>query len=330
MTLRAGSPGSALVYVAHDLTAGGLLAAILLKLYRSVPRAIAARRHWRLGLGFVVTAAALGGTIAGFAWVASGTLMTIHGWTVLTVHAWFGLVLGPLVFVHLLPRRWRLLRPRIRLGRPAIAGPQLTEGRLRQQRTVAPHLARRSFLSAAALAAIGGAAWLTAGLAERLAGGARRFTGSRWLAPGSIPPTTTFLGEPTPQIDPKAWRLRVHGRVEAPFDLDLDGLREMGQVHRTAVLDCTSGWALETTWTGVPLAALLQRATPVPSAGRVTVRSLTGWSTDMPLSAAGDVLLATGVAGGPLPVPNGAPCRLVVPDRRGLDWVKWVADVEIS
>jgi DMSO/TMAO reductase YedYZ molybdopterin-dependent catalytic subunit len=31
-----------------------------------------------------------------------------------------------------------------------------------------------------------------------------------------------------------------------------------------------------------------------------------------------------------LPRPNGGPCRLVAPDRRGLDWVKWVAEVRVS
>jgi DMSO/TMAO reductase YedYZ molybdopterin-dependent catalytic subunit len=41
-------------------------------------------------------------------------------------------------------------------------------------------------------------------------------------------------------------------------------------------------------------------------------------------------VLATGVAGGDLPLANGAPCRLVVSDRRGLDWVKWVAEVVVA
>jgi DMSO/TMAO reductase YedYZ molybdopterin-dependent catalytic subunit len=41
-------------------------------------------------------------------------------------------------------------------------------------------------------------------------------------------------------------------------------------------------------------------------------------------------LLATGVAGRDLPTANGAPCRLVVPTRRGLDWIKWVAEVEVA
>jgi DMSO/TMAO reductase YedYZ molybdopterin-dependent catalytic subunit len=94
----------------------------------------------------------------------------------------------------------------------------------------------------------------------------------------------------------------------------------------TAVLDCTSGWALETTWRGVPLSSVLD----VPDSGSVRVRSITGWSTVLTAPEARDALLATGVAGGPLPVDNGAPCRLVVPGRRGLDWVKWVDEVSLA
>lgn len=41
-------------------------------------------------------------------------------------------------------------------------------------------------------------------------------------------------------------------------------------------------------------------------------------------------LLATSVAGTDLPVANGASCRLVVPDARGLDWVKWVTEIRIG
>jgi len=36
------------------------------------------------------------------------------------------------------------------------------------------------------------------------------------------------------------------------------------------------------------------------------------------------------VAGEPLPAANGAPCRLVVPTRRGLDWIKWVTEIRVA
>jgi DMSO/TMAO reductase YedYZ molybdopterin-dependent catalytic subunit len=59
------------------------------------------------------------------------------------------------------------------------------------------------------------------------------------------------------------------------------------------------------------------------------VTSVTGWGTALALEEAPRALLATGVAGQALPAGNGAPCRLVVPDRRGLDWVKWVSEIRV-
>jgi DMSO/TMAO reductase YedYZ molybdopterin-dependent catalytic subunit len=60
----------------------------------------------------------------------------------------------------------------------------------------------------------------------------------------------------------------------------------------------------------------------------VLVWSATGWAASLGGADIDRAMLATGVAGGPLPAANGAPCRLVVQDRRGLDWVKWVVEVE--
>jgi DMSO/TMAO reductase YedYZ molybdopterin-dependent catalytic subunit len=41
-------------------------------------------------------------------------------------------------------------------------------------------------------------------------------------------------------------------------------------------------------------------------------------------------LLALDVAGRPLSHGHGAPARLVVPDHRGFDWVKWVVRVTVN
>ncbi len=108
--------------------------------------------------------------------------------------------------------------------------------------------------------------------------------------------------------------------------IGIQDLHALGEIDVTAVLDCTSGWALETTWRGVPLASVLQ----IPDRASIRVRSVTGWSTILTAAEARSAVLATSVAGGPLPIENGAPCRLVVPDRRGLDWVKWVQEVAVA
>ena len=308
LTLRSGVPATAPLFWLHGLIAGALLVAAVEKLRRSIGPALRHRRWRRLVLG-----AALAGLVAialtlGFAWVAGGRIRSIGPWTILTLHVWAALAVVPIVVVHLLPRRWRLLRPH----------------------SVARPMSRRTFLAVAGVTALGAMAWGGANLLGRLTGDARRFTGSRWLAGGGIPPPTTFYGEGTPLIDPAGWRLRVHGLVATPLELDADALAALGIEEQDAVLDCTSGWAMRTTWTGIPLSTVLEAAGADPGATFVNVRSVTGWMVPLEREDLADALLATHVAGARLPAANGAPMRLVAPRRRGLDWVKWVAEIEVS
>lgn len=312
VSLRAGRPEDAWLFVAHGLGAGVLTILVALKVRRSVPRAVQGRRWWRLGLGLAISIGVVAALAAGYLWVALGQIVWVDvaglaRWTLLTVHAWIGLVLVPLVVIHLVPRRWRLLRP----------GPtSLEQARDRL-------LTRRSLVVGGGLL---GAAIALRGVAdavEIVRGGQRRFTGSRWLPPGGVPPSTTFFGEGVPAIDRAGWRLRVVDRAFA-----LGDLRAMGETSFSAVLDCTSGWALETDWQGVPLATVLTQAGVALDAD-VVVRSTTGWATVIAHDEVADCLLAWGCAGSDLPAANGAPLRLVAPNRRGVDWVKWVADIEV-
>ena len=310
LSLRAGSPPTAPLFVAHGILGGALLVAVTWKLHRSVGPAVRARRWGRLALGgllAVATLAALGG---GVAWVASGRILYLGPWTVLTLHVLAALALVPIAALHLLPRRWRLIRP-----------PPSPRG--------AP-ISRRTAMGALGIGALGLAAWAATNLSDALAGGMRRFTGSRFLPDGGIPPPTTFFGEDAAPIDPSGWRLRVHGAVGKELSLGLAELEALGPATSRAILDCTGGWALRTDWDGAALGAVLALAAPTVAARHVTVRSVTGWYARLPLAEARGALLATRVAGRPLPHGNGAPCRLVAPDRRGLEWVKWVAEVEVS
>jgi len=115
-----------------------------------------------------------------------------------------------------------------------------------------------------------------------------------------------------------------------PRRFALAELQALGAHETSAVLDCTSGWALETGWRGAPLSAILDACGVSPGPREVIVRSVTGWSTTLPIEEARSCLLAWEVAGQPLPVANGAPLRLVAPDRRGLDWVKWIAEIRVT
>ncbi len=316
VSLVSGAPGAAWLFVAHDLLAGLLAVAVVAKLRASVPRAVRAGRWPRLAVAIVVTTAAVGSLAAGFAWVAGGALVWLDvgpiRWSLLTIHAVLGVALAPLLVVHLVPRRWRVLR--------------IPAARLQDS----PNLSRRALLQAAGSSVIAIGLVVAATNLDRLAGGVRRFTGSRWLPAGPPGVPTTFLGEPAPAIDLATWRLRVVGRVAAPLELDLAALARFSSSDVTAVLDCTSGWAVEGTWSGIPLRDLLDAAGAATDAGHIDIVAVTGWRATLAASAARECLLALTEGGRPLAAEHGAPARLVAPAHRGLEWVKWVDRIEVG
>ena len=320
LTLHAGDPADGWVFVLHDLPAGALALAILLKLRHSIPRAVAGRRFVRLGLGLVVSVVAVTALAGGYVWASTPGAVWLGAdalgrWSLLTLHAWAGLILVPLLVVHLLPKRWRLLRP--------TAEP-------RDPRRPGRPISRRALLAGGTMTVAGIGLWAGARAIDAIAGGSPRFTGSRFLPAGSTPIATTFLGEPTPAVDEASWRLRVEGAVGQPVEFDRAALQALGEQEVRAVLDCTSGWAVDATWRGVPLANVLDAAGVADTARRVEIRSVTGWATSLDARDAERALLAWSVGGQPLPAANGAPVRLVVPNRRGLDWVKWVSTIRVG
>src|SRR3954465_10692768 len=76
-SLLAGSPGLAWLFVAHDLLAGALAAAIVVKPPPSLPRAVRGRRWIRLAVALALSVAAAASVVAGFVWVASGRLVWV-------------------------------------------------------------------------------------------------------------------------------------------------------------------------------------------------------------------------------------------------------------
>ena len=309
LTLRSGVPATAPLFWFHGLIGGALLVAAIEKVRRSVGPAVRSRRWRRLAIGALLALLAAGALVGGFTWVVSGRILAIGPWTVLTLHVWAALAAVPVILVHLVPRRWRLLRP------PRAGGARIS---------------RRALLASAVVVGLGAVAWGSANLLDLVRGGARRFTGSRWLPEGGIPPPTTFYGEGTPSIDPAAWSLTVGGRVSRTLSLDLSALAALGEVDRDATLDCTSGWVMTTRWRGTPLRAVLDAAGADRAAPFVRVQSVTGWNAFLERGELEDALLATHVAGEPLQAANGAPLRLVAPQRRGLDWIKWVTSIEVA
>jgi methionine sulfoxide reductase catalytic subunit len=147
---------------------------------------------------------------------------------------------------------------------------------------------------------------------------------------------------------PLPWTLEVAGLVAKPCRYDLDDLihtfplEERIYRHR-----CVERWAMAIPWTGVPLAALLRRAEPLPHAKFVRFTSFDRpaeasqqYDRSMPwpytegltLAEATNELtfLATGMYGHPLLKQHGAPVRLVVPWKYGYKSAKSIVRIELT
>jgi DMSO/TMAO reductase YedYZ molybdopterin-dependent catalytic subunit len=139
----------------------------------------------------------------------------------------------------------------------------------------------------------------------------------------------SWLNDDPEPVELASWRLVVEGEVERRLELRYEELRRFGRTSREATIDCTGGWFAHQRWAGVPLASLLDAAGVADGAHSVAVESVTGYGRRFSLDRARGLLLATHVAGEPLSPGHGFPARIVVPDRRGFEWVKWVTRVRV-
>jgi DMSO/TMAO reductase YedYZ molybdopterin-dependent catalytic subunit len=161
-----------------------------------------------------------------------------------------------------------------------------------------------------------------------------------------------------PLVEASEWRLTLGGAVERPLELTLDELRARVAVELVATMECAGNgralleprpisqpWLTEAVgtarWRGVPLAELLEEASP--TAGAVDVvfagldRGVEGdveqrYERSLPLGEAleAGAVLAYEMNGAPLPPQHGFPLRLVVPGWYGMTNVKWLAEITVT
>jgi len=144
---------------------------------------------------------------------------------------------------------------------------------------------------------------------------------------------------------PQPWTVAVDGLCKKPAQYAFEDLVKPFKLEdRVYRLRCVEGWSMVIPWQGIPLAAMLNRFEPQPSAKFVAFTTvyrpaqMPGQRTNVldwpyveglrmdeamhPLT-----LMATGLYGKPLPNQNGAPLRLVVPWKYGFKGIKSIVRI---
>ena len=137
--------------------------------------------------------------------------------------------------------------------------------------------------------------------------------------------------EDDPVIDPATYTLTITGMVEKPLTFDFEDIKAMEAEERLVDLPCVEGWTETALWKGTRLAPLLESAGVLEGADNVVFTSPGGYTTSLTLAdiTETDPLLAYGTNGEMLPHEQGFPLRLVVPERLGYKWIKWVTGIEV-
>ena len=292
----------------HRITGFSILALFIWK-SRNILGSFRTRQNWKLHLETMMASSALlvGLLVViglGLAWSHFGPYSWL-GFSGTTIHLNLALLLIPLLL-------WHSLRHKISFRVRYVAD-------------------RRNVLRLGGLAMAGLALWQLTDRLNIIAGGPaanRRFTGSH-PEDGPDFPVTMWLNDRTPGVDASSWRLRVNGHVDNPYELDYGELQAW-RTPLTATLDCTGGWYTTREWQGVLVTELLACARVKPGAGSITIRSRTGYHRRYSMAEAERALLANRVDGATLSQGHGFPARMVEPNKRGYDWVKWVEEITVN
>jgi sulfoxide reductase catalytic subunit YedY len=154
-------------------------------------------------------------------------------------------------------------------------------------------------------------------------------------------------------LRPRPWHVQVGGLVARPRTFDIEELLKLAPLEeRIYVLRCVEAWSMVIPWIGYPLAELLRKVEPRPSAKYVEFTTLKdpeqfpaqkpgffGFGTlDWPYTEGLRLdealhpltLLTVGMYGRVLPNQNGAPVRIVVPWKYGFKSAKSIVRIRLT
>jgi len=145
--------------------------------------------------------------------------------------------------------------------------------------------------------------------------------------------TYSYAG--TQRVSPNSWRLKIHGLVANPFELDLAAIKALPSVTETLTLECISnppgGPAISNaSWVGPKLKPLVERARPTGKAVYAALRGADGYTSGVPLDELmrEENFLPFLMNGVPLPPEHGYPLRILIPGKYGMKQPKWLTEIE--
>ncbi|NUP65521.1 MAG: molybdopterin-dependent oxidoreductase [Nonomuraea sp.] len=142
-----------------------------------------------------------------------------------------------------------------------------------------------------------------------------------------------------PRVDPREWKLRIHGMVDKPIELTYSDLLNMPLTEADITLTCVSNevggpYVGNARWLGVRMADVLRGAGLQSGADMLLSTSDDGFTCGTPVDVVTDgrdALFAIAMNGEPLPLEHGFPVRQVVPGLYGyVSATKWVVDVKVT
>jgi DMSO/TMAO reductase YedYZ molybdopterin-dependent catalytic subunit len=150
--------------------------------------------------------------------------------------------------------------------------------------------------------------------------------------PSRIPPGQFLTDDfpvlsagPTPRTELDEWSLTLDGEIDASRRWSWDEFLALPSETVTVDIHCVTKWSkLDTTWTGVPVASLLDGASS--EAEYVTAWCDGGYTTNLPLEdlVDGRAWIAYAYDGAPLEPEHGGPARLLVPHLYFWKSAKWL------
>ena len=131
------------------------------------------------------------------------------------------------------------------------------------------------------------------------------------------------------------WRLEVDGLVAHPLSIPIQAIRAMPHRIQITRHDCVEGWSAIGKWHGVPLSRILDAAGLSTRANYIVFHCADRFG-DKPYYESIDLIdafhpqtiLAFGMNGHLLPVPNGAPLRLRVERQLGYKHAKYIQRIQ--